>query len=101
MWSVKFPPGKQRLPCPLASLEGIEIRLGGVLKATITVRKSRLFLTYLHAEVDNHAMGKVAHFHVDFALLGIMIDGWPAKYHGSVPMMERNTGVRVNTGAFR
>jgi hypothetical protein len=57
LWSVRFPEGKQLLlSCPLSALEGIEIRVGGILKAKFAGCND--FDPYLDVNVVDHVMGK-------------------------------------------
>jgi hypothetical protein len=78
LWNVKFPESKQLLPCPLSALEGIEIRVGGILKAKFAGNAD--FETFLDEDNADHKMGKVANFCFGGASslwLSILIDGWP------------------------
>jgi hypothetical protein len=78
LWAVNFPEGKQMLPCPLAALEGIEIRVGGILKAKFASNAD--FHTFIDAHSRDHEMGKVVAFCFGGASslwFNILIDGWP------------------------
>jgi hypothetical protein len=78
LWAVKLPEGKQLLPCPLSALEGIEIRVGGILKAKFAGNSD--FQTFLNGHYADREMTKVATFCFGGASslwFTIMIDGWP------------------------
>jgi hypothetical protein len=79
-WEVKFPKGQQLLACPLAALEGIEIWIAGMLKATFA--ENRDFEASLEADEDENesSMPKEATFYfsgASYLYLRVMIDGWP------------------------
>jgi hypothetical protein len=77
LWEVAFP-GTQDLSCPLSILEGIEVRLGGVLKAKYT--DNSVFETFLDIDGRDSDDGKVANFYFAGASklwLAARIDGWP------------------------
>jgi hypothetical protein len=81
LWNVKFPEGKQLLSCPLSALDGIEIRVGGILKAQFAGRHSN-FDAYLDENDADHAMGKAVN--VFFAgasslWLIMLVNGWPER----------------------
>ena len=78
LWAVKFSEGKQLLPCPLSALEGIEIRVGGILKAKFAGNAD--FQTFLDRDDADNEMGKVASVCFGGASslwFTILIDGWP------------------------
>jgi hypothetical protein len=83
-WDVKFPKGKQLLACPLAALEGIEIWIGGMLKAKFA--QNRDFEASLDTDDDEDdfsirpMMPKKATFYfsgASYLYLHVTIDGWP------------------------
>lgn len=89
LWSVKFP--KKGLSCPLTEMEGIEIWVGGVLKAKFA--ENDYFETFLDLREDDHAMGKETAFCFSGSSslwLNVMIDGWPEE-HWRATMREANT----------
>jgi hypothetical protein len=78
LWNVKFPEGKQLLPCPLSVLEGIEIRVGGILKAKFAGNAD--FNTFLDENDADHAMGKVVRlFWWSFVIVVYYNDKWMAR----------------------
>jgi hypothetical protein len=77
LWEVEFP-GTQDLSCPLSTLEGIEVRLGGALKSKFT--DNRVFETFDYADGRDYDHGKVVNFFFGGASslwLAVRIDGWP------------------------
>jgi hypothetical protein len=77
LWEVAFP-GTQNLSCPLSILEGIEVRLGGVLQAKCTA--TSVFDTFYDADGRDDDHGKVVTFCFGGASsmwLAVRIDGWP------------------------
>jgi hypothetical protein len=77
LWEVEFP-GTQDLSCPLSILEGIEVRLGGVLKSKFT--DSSVFETFLDIDSRDYDHGKVVKLFFGGASslwLAVRIDGWP------------------------
>jgi hypothetical protein len=90
LWSVKFPKGKQLLACPLAALEGIELWVGGILKAKFAQNSD--FQAFLSAADEDHAMGKQTALCFSGASslwLIIMIDGWPQeRYRDTLTEIE-------------
>jgi hypothetical protein len=92
LWSVKFTKGKQLLACPLAALAGIEIWVGGILKAKFAQNSD--FETFFDRDVDDHAMGKVASFcflGASSLWLSVLIDGWPQERYTET-MTDRTRG---------
>jgi hypothetical protein len=77
LWEVAFQ-GTQNLSCPLSILEGIEVRLCGVLQAKCTA--NNIFNTFHDADGRDDDHGKVVTFCFGGASslwLAVRIDGWP------------------------
>jgi hypothetical protein len=80
LWSVHFPTDQQMLPCPLPMLDGIQVRLGGVVHAAFINTNNASFETSLDEDARDHENGKVVSFLFSGSSslwLVVMVDGWP------------------------
>jgi hypothetical protein len=80
LWSVHFPTDQQLVPCPLPMLDGIQVRLGGVVHAAFINTNNASFETSLDEDARDHENGKVVSFLFSGSSslwLTVMVDGWP------------------------